>query len=844
MHTPTYILLDALHQGNTVITPNNRLSNQLLHDYFIQYGEPEKPRCLPYREFLIKCFSHVCHQTPFQSHPILLSPAQERYSWKQLLQQQEAYAYHEGLLEEVLEAWRRCCNWQIAPDDPNFVYTPQTRAFQAWQLLFKTQLNHLNAITEAQLADYLMVQATELLWTSEPIIWACFDDFTPQQKTFQQALAMVSAQEFFDLPPCETSTFQYKAQNRDDEWLQMTLWAKERLSLGDQRVMVVIPDLQQVASTLQRFLKRHFSANTYNISLGKTLVQYPLVSHGLEWLKLDPSFVSYSQVQLLLRSPYLHASQQEFLARAQFMDENPWLQEPQLEMSVFKKSCKEKIPKLASLLENIQTYPPHATGFEWVEYFKQRLSDVGFPGECGLDSAGYQCFQRLMTLFDEMIALSTLKTQLTLSEALTVLQDLAQQTIFQLKQPQTSLIFTGLLEASGCHADSVWVCGLTDQCLPQAVKLSAFIPHTQQRQLAMPHASVERELQLAKQLIERLQNGCEHIIFSYPGMIADQPQLPSPLIATYSPWNSASFAIESNHHTLLAAEEIYQIPLLIDEPIKGGSALLANQAKCPFKAFAAHRLGAKAFESKTEGMDSRERGQITHRIMEHLWQELKTQENLYAIAPDALDEWLETMISKTLQASLQRKALSYPKWLQDVEHERLKKLLYAVLEWEKNRPHFVVEAIEQNYTITLSDLVFQIRVDRIDRVKRNDSDVSTEKWVIDYKTSLPPTKPWREERPESPQLLMYALTDTEISTLIFAQLKSSQLTCQGFSEEPLEIEGIQTPKKDESWSQFQNSWHQALSMLAEEFKQGNCEPRPQKSSTCMQCDFQNLCRIE
>lgn len=844
MHTSTLTLLHALHQGATVLTPNNRLSNQLLHDYFVAYGGPEKPRCLPYREFLRSCFAHVCHQTPSQTHPILLSPAQERYLWKQLLQQQETYAYHDGLLEEVQDAWTRCRNWQISPHEQAFAYTPQNRAFQHWQILFQSQLNDLNAITEAQLVDYLLAQPLQTWLIPKHIIWACFDDLTPQQQVLRQALVKGSTQESYDLPKISVIAYQYKAHNRDDEWLQMVSWAKERLTSGDQRMMIVIPDLQQIASTLQRFLKRHFSSSAYNISLGKTLIQYPLVSHGLEWLNLDHLSLTHTQAQLLLRSPYLYASQQEFLARAHFLDENTWLQEPQLAMNVFKSSCKETTPKLAHLLEQIQAYPQDATAFEWVQHFKQRLSGVGFPGEYGLDSAAYQCFQRFMTLFDEFIALGMMKKKLTAAEALNVLQDLAQQTVFQLKQPQTSLVITGLLEASGCHADSIWVCGLTDQCLPQAVRLSAFIPHALQRQLAMPHALAERELQLAKQLIERLQNGCQRIVFSYPSMAADQPNLPSPFITMYAPWQPIGPPSEPNHYALLSSPDNYQLPLLDQEPIKGGTTLLANQAKCPFKAFAAHRLHAKAVETRAEGLDARERGQITHRILEHLWQQLKSQENLCTLSPETLDEWIETIIGKTLQASLQKKALSYPAWLQAIEHERLKRLLYAVLDWEKQRPNFIVDEIEQTYTLTLSGLSFQIRIDRIDRVKAHDAEDFHEKWVIDYKTSLPPTKPWREERPESPQLLLYALTDTQITALIFAQLKSGQLTCQGFSEEPLAIEGIQTLKKDESWSDFQTTWHQTLSMLAEEFKQGYCAPSPQKSSTCVQCDFQNLCRIE
>lgn len=845
MMTKTHMLQHALHNGAMLITPNNRLSNQLLRDYFYQYDNHdtllEKPTCLPYQTFLKSLYATLRDQTPQINHPILLSRTQERLLWQQILRQQPYHAYHDGLLKEVQNAWDHCQHWQIKINDPAYAYTPQTRQFQHWQTLFQAELKTKQAITENQLVDYLLQQESPRLTASKHLIWACFDDFTPQQHALQQTLEQQGViQDYYDLDTPNAEAYQYKARDPDDEWQQMILWTKARLAAGDQRIILVIPDLQRVASRLQRFLTQHFSEHAYNLSLGKNLLQYPLVNHALEWLTLNET-LSHQQACLLLQSPYLHGSQYEYLARSEWLDQSTLLREPMIPTSFFYEACQTKAPELSRILKNKVPYPEHASLMTWASLFKQRLAALGFPGEYALDSESYQCFQRFMTLFDEFIALSVIQSEMPLEEALNALRSLAQQTIFQYKQPETSVLILGLLEASGCQADSMWICGLTDQCLPQSMRLSAFIPHPLQRQLDMPHASNERELRLAKQLIERLQSSCEHLIFSYPGLTGEQPNLPSPLIASHLSYHALTESV-CDHCQLIEIEENYQLPLVDQEQVTGGTSLLANQAQCPFKAFAAHRLHAKTPEPLQEGLDARDRGQLIHRVLESVWQILKTQQALLLLSHSELDNLLKRLINQTLNHLLQSKAMTYPPLLKQIEEARLMRLLHACLEWEKQRPPFEVFAIEQTETVSLADLTFNIRMDRVDQIQPNDPSQPVQKCVIDYKTSLP-LKPWREERPEAPQLLLYALTNDHINALLFLQLKSGRVTCHGLSEESLSIDGVQIIKKDESWPEFQITWQQRLTHLAEEFKQGHCTPTPLSTTTCQVCAFQNLCRI-
>lgn len=832
-------LFGLMRQGATVITPNNRLSNQLLHDYYLQQGAKveDKPRCMPYQAFISHLYTLARHLHPYVQHPVLLSSLQQRHLWQQILTNQSDYPCNEGLLHEIQDAWARCQQWQIDINTPIFTHTPQTHQFQKWHKKLLKKLTSLDAITNEQLVNQLMLYKD--IFNASTIIWVCFDDYTPQQRLLQKKYDdQGCVQHYYDLAPKHLTAQRYGAHDRQDEYLQLINWLKSRLLAGDERIGVVVPDLQTQHLSLQRLIQRHIPPNKFNISLGKSLTDYPLVTHALTWLRLDKKIVSNHHARLLLHSPYLSGAKHDLTLRSQAMHESKVLQETHIPFNVLLQEFELVTPKLANLLRNLVDYPEEATPQEWMIIFKTRLTKLGFPGDYPLNSSAYQCFQCFIGLFDELLQLTLICPLMTAQAALDALQNAAQSTVFQIRKATTPIQIQGLLEASGCTFDSVWVCGLTDQCLPQKTNLSAFIPLDIQRDHHMPHAVSAREYLLAQQLLQRLQHGSQQSVFSYPRITGDIPNMPSPLITSLPAMELGEPPLIIPTDTLLVRrEEAYALPLLPSEVASGGTSLLANQAKCPFRAFAAHRLHAKPELKLSTGPDLSERGQILHRIMELLWQHLGSQKKLNETTRDVLNKLIETTILNALKPLIQSRHLSFSPLVQAVELARLQRLVMASLEWEKQRPAFIVEAIEQTFNTNLAGIDFRVRIDRLDKLE------SDNKWVIDYKTSIPIAKPWNEERPEAPQLLLYALLDEQINALLFVQLKAGRLTCSGLSEETMPVRGVSNLKKNEHWSDHRQQWQQQLTLLAEEFKVGYCPPQPTRCSTCEQCEFQNLCRI-
>ena len=831
-------LFFLMRQGAWIITPNNRLSNQLLQEFYTKENilVTDKPHCMPYQSFLSALFNQARHLCPHKTHPIVFSTFQQRHLWRTILEKQTDYPCNEGLLHEVQDAWTRCRHWNLDIEHAGFSHSTQTRQFQQWQRAFQQALTRLNAITEEQIIDHVLTNLDAFKDT--PMVWVCFDDYTPQQRMLQEKLATLgSTQHHYDLPSTQHTASRYEANDQEDEWLEIIDWLQSNMTNSVSRIGVVMPNLQTQFAPLQRLLERHLPKDQFNISLGKALTDYPLVTHALAWLRLDKTWISNHNARLLLHSPYLLGSKSEFIARSQTMHTNPIFQEYEIAYTHLVDAFSTTTPKLSKVLHQINDYPTEAPPHVWVEEFKARLTGVGFPGEYPLHSSAYQCFQRFLSLFDELSQLSLVCPLMTAETALDALENAATCTIFKTQASTAPIQILGLLEASGCTFDSVWVSDLTDQCLPQKTNFSAFIPIDLQRDLEMPHAVIEREFQLAQQLLQRLQDGSQHSIFSYPRMTGDKPNLPCPLIIHLLERPKARSLVESTPSRLIQLEEGYSLPLQLWEKTSGGTALLANQAKCPFRAFAAHRLHTKEALKLANGPDATERGNVLHRVMELLWQQLKSQQYLNTLTQNALNQYIEQAIRLSLAPLSLKRPGSFSLLVQEVEVRRLQQLVNASLEWEKKRAPFVVDAVEKSFTIQLDGVDFRVRIDRLDRL------ACQTKWVIDYKTTIPVVKPWNEERPEAPQLLLYALLDDEITTLLYLQLKNGCITSSGISQDTQSIKGLSPLKKDTHWSSLREQWHQQLSDLAHEFRTGHCPPTPTRSSTCTFCEFSTLCRI-
>jgi RecB family exonuclease len=258
--------------------------------------------------------------------------------------------------------------------------------------------------------------------------------------------------------------------------------------------------------------------------------------------------------------------------------------------------------------------------------------------------------------------------------------------------------------------------------------------------------------------------------------------------------------------------------------------VLADQAACPFRAFARWRLAAEAMEAPAPGPDAADRGRLLHALMREIWAQLKSSEALHT-------QDLVPVIERAAAAAVKEAGLEGR--FAELERVRLAKLADEWLDLEKNRKGFEVVAVEENRSLRIASLELSSRIDRMDRLLEGEGGHV----LIDYKTGNRVTsKDWEPPRPDDPQLPLYAVAaPEEISAVAFAKLRPGAMRFTGFARAKDMVPKVQAAK---NWPALLADWKKEVESLGAAFAAGEAAVDPKRDlKTCLRCDLQTLCRV-
>jgi len=565
------------------------------------------------------------------------------------------------------------------------------------------------------------------------------------------------------------------------------------------------------------------------------------------------SLEDYEHISQIIRSPYLVAAESERANR----DRLDLLLRRKLPRTTSLASCLkvegfvESCPILWEILNRFLQlqWPKNASVSAWQRYYLNALAVLGWPGERTLNSAEYQtvtCF------YNELTKIEKYQILFESYSCATLLHHLERQLTHCLFQPespsQVNVQILGVLEISAMQFDEIWVCGLNEEHWPKPANPSPFLPISLQRSLNMPHASAERELHFAKEILSDIQKQCQNLYLSHPVWQEDIHLLPSPLLQQFASetvnlpvWHETD---ELQKSQLESFEDEYGPALSPDEliDISGGYKFFQDQALCPFKAFAMRRMNVEPFPSFTEQYDHATRGTILHKILENLWQQLKDHSHLLSLSDEQREHIVSNTVLGVLQAWAQRSESLLTRGLAELEQVRLEDLLNEWLKIEVARAPFKVLAQEQTLVTEFAGIPLKIRADRIDQL------ADGSKIVIDYKSGLVSCKDWADERPKDPQLPLYAIL-LKAKGIAYAQVRNGNMGIFGISADEPYADGIVNVAdnkwcKASDWQELLSIWQKVLSQLAEHFKQGFAKVDPiSYEAACRNCGLQSLCRI-
>ncbi|MCS5587046.1 MAG: PD-(D/E)XK nuclease family protein [Porticoccaceae bacterium] len=833
---------DAIESNHLILTANQRLAAQVQQAWGQSLAAATAVWSVPRVMSMEHWLSHCWHELQDQNHPLAQGLAevgrlQSIYYWER------AIVKHENQLNNNFASMANNCldllqRWNLSVDDLQDNSAAVSK-FKRWAGTYQGLLNKNGLVTTATSWSLVKAGFAQAALPKEPLIALYgFQSLSPLQTS---VLESAGAQNV-EIEACDRNMDALKLQCADpaEELQTAARWAAAELAKQpQQRIGLLLPDLNKTVQRTARVISEALAVENcpaaVNISAGTTFADVPLMQSALGLLELfnyqrplqDWLGVLYSPCSIFEQLPVQFRVDCELALRATRSHQINFDKFVQILRG---RQGKLEVPdQLQPVLQPLyeaqqslrQISSTNKTFSDWAAFFDQFIGQLGWPGSKQLDSLQYQQRQQWSKLLSHYAELDNLGIEVGRSTALVYLQRLASEQLFHPQTGDAPLQVLGLLEGVGLQFDQLWVLGMHSGNFPSSGAMDAILPAEYQRAQEMPHSLPERELQIACSLLNSYRDNAKKLILSFPVSDGQTPIEPSPLIKDIQLAESqGSIAPNSTMPPWLLQAQ--QCLLVADrgqpfdatrEPIRGGSSLLKNESTCPFNAFAIHRLWAKPLEQPLMGLSPLDRGSIVHEILYRLWGLWGSSEAMMRLSEQQLSEQVEEHIEAVLSEQAGRHPCLLGERFNQLEQQRLTKLILQWLEIEKERPAFTVIATEQATGFSFEGLQVSLIIDRLDNVHGNCI-------VIDYKTGNVSASDWLGERPKDPQLPLYVLASaSELSGCAFAQLRDNKLKFIGVSDNQL----ITDVTVIEDWQLQTEQWRQALRRLASEFVEGRAQ---------------------
>lgn len=872
--------LTLIQPGDWVLTPNRRLAAWLQRDYNQQQQAAGRSawnglQAMPLDVWLAEQYN-IQSIIVGRNLPLLLSAVQTRVLWQQQLEQiMPVGSDVDGMVQLSIQARNLICRWQLQPAHWDTGDTEEIQVFAAAHRAYCEELASNQWIDQAALPGLLLKDLPHCWKTSGRVFLHGFNDASePQLQAVVAAFASAGTEVNF--------THQQRFQSQSgtlafaDIQLQFRAaltWALEQQqSLPAGRIGVVVPNLQNQRQQLEKICQDLAAANPQyldghwhskiNITAGQPLDQYSLISHLLLLLRGLFSALKLGEWDVLLKSPFFTAGVAEFEIRDQFViwlrDQNRHQLSPaqlNTQWQNFHRAHKREqqdplfpLPKsLSDAMRESHTIQ------EWVRWLRQVQTSLGWLQQRSLDSTGYQVAQRLQDILQSLPELDSVLETSSYADFVHQLGLQLSNTSFQPQTETAPIQVMGTLEAAAMNFDRLWVCECESQQWPQPANPNALLPRSTLRQFNMPGSGPERELEYARNMLNGFLQAAPQVIFSWGEFQGDAQLMLSPILADVAVMAPRLPQLRTDSREQLVHEHAGLIESgetddcgapLSAQHSKGGSGVIKAQSLCPFKAYAEYRLGVRAADDLQDGVKASDRGSLVHRVLETFWREVVDYQHLVQLLEQevALDQTLNRIVDIELER-FKLETYLQPEALYQLERQRT---LNTVRQWlnnsERSRTNFTVATVEKRQTITLADLQLSVTVDRIDVLPDGS------KVIIDYKTGSKNKSSLLGERPEEPQLPLYALLDLDNTKgIVFGIVKPDQQEWQGFRSEHCELESQSSRKVDapaNGWDEQLAEWRNNLERLATEFRQGQAQVAPLNENTCTYCHLSPLCRIK
>lgn len=864
-------IYQQMDRGVSVITGTQRLSRHLSDQYAahkLRQGLTAwpTPPTASWDEWTIAQWRQLERAKQNLPNQVLLDEAQEMQLWEKVIADAIDRTPDYILLQSsataraALDTWRLMHDWHFPLSAIDQTLVEDTQAFHDWAIRFQTAKENNGWICLCELNGLLRHAVRQGAWLPQhPLLLFGFDSWAPARLDLISELELAGAEvERAEPPRTESRVEALSCLDRYQEFGSAAQWSRELLARGDVGpIGIIVDDLaqhreqldvifDQVIHSAESLSHESDRAKSYHISLGKPLSDYPIVGAALNMLHFLGRSMPVHAVSGLLRTPFSASGIAESQARAVIDLSIRKQGSEEISMSSLIRQVELGRPPANELLERLrqaQQFPienlqcPSA----WARVFTEWLSIFGWPGERKLNSVEFQTVQAWRELLSRFARLNIITPELGLRSAIDGISRMAGRRVFQALSDPAPVQVMGVLEASGMRFTHLWITGMSDDAWPPPLEANPFLPYELQRRFNLPGAVAELELERYQQITDRLIGSAGEVVVSFPRQRDEQTLNLSGLYGALSQASRRPEPVGLAMTQLGAAPRLEMIedthgPGMVAEHLHGGAGIFKDQAACPFRAFAHHRVRAGAVPDTGKGLNAAERGSLAHAAIAEIWREIESREHLLELPQKKLEQLLRRHIDGAITHLARRERSTFRREILNIERERLLDLLQDWLRLERKRAPFRVRQVEQKIRANFAGIDISLRIDRLDELGNG------QRAIIDYKTGRSVrVEDWLGSRPEDPQLPLYLLSVAGgADAIAFAHMRKSRNAFKGLARRRSFATGIQVR---DDWAELERDWRQVLTALAEQFKAGLARVDPKNRGVCKTCDVMSLCRF-
>ena len=822
--------LSLVQTNDTIIVANNRQVLAIKQSIYELNGSIKMPQIFSYRSWL----EHFWKKNNPQRAVRLLSLLELRYILKEITEK-NSINNSEAIIDELIKCYSLCKTYFIDISTlPDFYANPSSLLIK-WISEFEKFKTKNNCIDTTDLFSSVYKSLESNIKTGNYYAYG-FKQRTPEQNKLFEILECQS----LNSRSLENNIQALSFIDQETELEAIAKWAKEvSLKNPNSQIGVVIPNLSQLQHLVKSTFDQEFDASLlethhkpYNISLGMSLCQYPLIQHLLSVVKISTQIIKGNiDLEMLMKtvtSPYIKGALIESNSRALLVNRILGLgceEATTQKVLQLMKDCPVLI-QIVNALRSLKIDKKIALE-DSLESINLLLLTWGFTSDRSLSSSEYQLFEKYQNESLILNKLSNFYKKIRLFDAIKILNTHLNSVIFQPKRGAANIHILGALEAEGLYFDHAWVSSMTSNFIPGKIKMPLFIPQKTSIEYELPNSNFLLVTEDAKVTLKALNNLSPETTYSYAKLMQNREELPSPYI-DFKDYQEGSF-IKTSSRELIYIDD-YKAPKIQDLSIKKGVKTLQNQMSCAFRGFAG-RLDIDDFEAPHVGLSRLQQGNLIHKILETFFNEIKSGASLLRLTELELDN----LIEKHTESA----TLSLPKSNFKLNEKiRLVKIIRQHIDLEKQRSDFEVIKTESTSEVDINGLKFSTRIDRMDRLANGDS------LIIDYKTGKDVKVSQMTGDPiDQAQLPIYAVTNS-VDGVAFATINSNDCQFKAItknkSELPLTKQAI---NRMPEWDKQINEWTSILNSASEQFQNGIASVLPVKNA-CDYCDYDLLCRVK